>query len=832
MPITQDLHANWTLRALSGDNIPDDIVDRHFPATVPGTVYTDLMAVDAIEDPYYDRNELKTQWIGETDWCYSTTFTVDEALLAQEIIELACDGLDTVATIIVNDQHIADTENMHVRYRFNVKDVLKVGENTLEIRFRSALAYAIEQRDRLGDMFRPLAYQLPFNFIRKNACNFGWDWGPTLITAGIWRGIRLEGWNTVRIADVRPLVMRANENAAHVRIFTDLAYTGDRPVGVATYTIKDPEGNIVGTASAPAGQPVDIWVENPQLWWPNGYGEQPLYTVEITVKHDDVTLDSTTRRIGMRQVRLLMDFDDIGMSYTFEINGQPIFAKGANWIPDDVFVTRVTPSRYRERIQQAVDSNMNMLRIWGGGIYEDNVFYDICDELGIMIWQDFLFSCALYPEAEPFRTEAEAEARDNIIRLSHHPSLVLWNGNNENVMGYWAWESADGVSWREYGEKHPWGGGYYFNLLPSLVAALDPSRPYSPASPWGGSMDIDPADDNYGSRHIWDVWNSVDYTTYLDYIPRFVSEFGFQAPPTLATINQSIPLDQQLPDSDSMLHHQKATDGNGKLARRMAEHFTPTSDFYSWHYLTQMNQARAITLGVTWWRSQQPTCMGTLYWQINDCWPVTSWASVDGYGRKKPLWYATRRFYAPRLLTFQTKEDELALYAINDSFDAWQGEVIVRLQTFTGETLAEETLTIDAAPQASTKIALPESLIHPADQSTVVVSANCGDAEALHFFARDKDIYYPKPDFDAEIVQIGDRYQLTISAKTLLRDLCIFVDHIDPDAQISDQMITILPGESFVFEIESTHPLTVDALTQAPIFQTINAVQLSSNVRV
>ncbi len=825
MLMKQSLHDNWTLQALSGDTIPADIAGRTFEATVPGSVYIDLLAANAIEDPYYDRNELKTQWIGESDWSYKTTFTVNESLLASDVVELVCDGLDTIASITLNGQHVADTENMHVRYRFDVKSLLQAGENTLEIGFASAVDYANEQAARLGDMYRPEIYKMPYNFIRKNACNFGWDWGPTLVTAGIWRAIRLEGWNTARIADVRPLVLSASKKSAHLRIFADLDYAGNCPVGLVTYTISDPDGVTVAESTAPAGQPVDIWVENPRLWWPSGHGEQPLYTVTVTLNDAGETLDTVTRRTGLRQVRLHMDFDDIGMSHAFEINGQMIYAKGANWIPDDVFIPRVTPERYRARVQQAVDSHMNMLRVWGGGIYEEEAFYDACDELGIMVWQDFLFGCAFYPEAEPFWSLVEAEARDNIKRLSHHPSLVIWNGNNENVMGYWSWYKGD-TPWREYGEKYPWGGGYYLDMLPSLVAGLDPSRPYCPASPWGGAMQIDPGDDNYGSRHIWDVWNNEDYTKYLDYLPRFTSEFGFQAPPTMATIRQSIPADQQQPDSESMLHHQRNPGGNDKLSTRMAEHFIPADDLDGWHYLTQINQARAITTGVTWWRSQQPVNMGTLYWQINDCWPVTSWASVDGYGRPKLLWYATRRFYAPKLLTFQPDGDKLALYAVNDTADLWVGTLNLRLITFSGEVIAEEAIKLEAAPRASSKISLPAALRNPAEPSQVVLVAQAGDMRGLHFFARDKELVYPQPDFKADLSVVDGGYRLTVRANTLLRELCVFADRLDPDAQVSDQMVTLLPGETFTFEITSEQTLTADDLCLPPVLQMVNTVQV------
>jgi beta-mannosidase len=360
-------------------------------------------------------------------------------------------------------------------------------------------------------------------------------------------------------------------------------------------------------------------------------------------------------------VRLNTDPDEIGSRFTVEVNGKPIFCRGANWIPDDCFPTRVDQARYRRRITQAVEADMNMLRVWGGGLYEAEAFYDVCDELGVMVWQDFLFACSMYPEGGRFRALVEAEARYQIARLSRHASLVLWCGNNENI---WFWFTR---GWEEKFPGRPWGAGLYFDLLPKLVAELDPTRPYWPGSPYSGSMEIDPIDDRHGNEHVWDAWNREDYTIYRSHTPRFVSEFGHQAPPTYPTLRRAIPADQLAWDSPAMLHHQKAREGNIKLNTRLAEHFQVPADFDDWLYLTQLNQARAIGLGVERFRSRRPVCMGTLYWQLNDCWPVSSWAAIDGDGRAKPLWFATRRFYAERLLSIQPEGEKLALFAVNDT---------------------------------------------------------------------------------------------------------------------------------------------------------------------
>lgn len=326
-----------------------------------------------------------------------------------------------------------------------------------------------------------------------------------------------------------------------------------------------------------------------------------------------------------------------------------------NWIPEDVFPSRVTPERYRRRLEQAAAAGVDLVRVWGGGIYEDRAFYDICDELGLMVWQDFPFACAAYPEGEPLRSEIEAEARENVVRLMPHPSLVLWNGNNENLWGFkdWDWEPAlAGASW---------GEAYYLDLLPRITAETDPTRPYWAGSPWSGSWEVHPNDPGHGTAHSWDVWNREDYTGYLNEVPRFVAEFGWQAPPAYATLRRALSDRPLTPDSPGMLHHQKAEDGNGKLDRGLAHHFAPPADFDTWHYLTQLNQARAVATGVEHWRSHWPRCAGTILWQLNDCWPVTSWAAIDGDGREKPLYHELKRLYADRLLTLQTRDGRLVL---------------------------------------------------------------------------------------------------------------------------------------------------------------------------
>jgi beta-mannosidase len=535
----RSLHEGWTLTGA-------DVVD--LPAAVPGCVHTDLLTAGLIEDPYLDENETELAWIGRTEWTYSTFFLSD---LSSPRVDLVCAGLDTVTSVFLNGEHIGQTANMHRGYRFDIRDLLRDGTNTLKIKFNSAYAYAEEQRNRLGD--RPNAYPEPFNFIRKQACNFGWDWGPTLVTAGIWQPIGLESWSVARLGSVRPQVTVNPDGTGRVELRVRLDRASPAPVTItATVAGHSARATVDGEEAL-----LILTVDEPDLWWPRGHGDQPLYDLAVFLQDASGNrLDDWSRRIGFRSARI----DTTGDGFTVLVNEVPVFVRGVNWIPDDVFATRVTRSRLAARFRQAADANVNYLRVWGGGRYESDDFYDLADEMGFLVGQDFLFACAAYPEEEPFRTEVEAEARENVVRLAAHPSLVLWTGNNENLWGHQDWD------WKPALGGRTWGAGFYFDLLPRVVAELDPSRAYWPGSPYSGTQDRHPNDPAFGTTHIWDVWNTDDYTKYGAYRPRFVAEFGFQAPPTYATLRRSIADEPLAPDSPGMAHHQKAAGGLRRLA--------------------------------------------------------------------------------------------------------------------------------------------------------------------------------------------------------------------------------------------------------------------------
>ncbi|MCU7723595.1 glycoside hydrolase family 2 protein [Actinoplanes sp. KI2] len=818
----EPLHEGWTL---TGGDVAG------LPARVPGCVHTDLLAAGRIEDPYLDENETKQSWIGRTDWVYSTTFTAGRFLdgSASRRVDLVCAGLDTIAEIELNGEQVGQTANMHRGYRFDVRSLLRAGDNSLKIKFNSPYAYAEEQQRRLGA--RPNAYGEPFNFIRKQACNFGWDWGPTLVTAGIWQPIGLHGWSVARLAEVRPQVT-VGAGTGRVEVRVRLERAADEPVTItasmagrrATATVDGIEALLILT------------IDEPELWWPRGYGRPALYDLDVTVSASDgSTLDSWHRRIGFRTVRV----DTAGDAYTVVVNDVPVFVRGVNWIPDDVFADRITRDRLAQRFRQAADANVNYLRVWGGGRYESEDFYDLADELGFLVGQDFAFACAAYPEEEPFAAEIEAEARENVLRLSSHPSLAVWTGNNENLWGHEDW------NWKQPLAGRSWGATYYYELLPRIVAELDPTRPYWPGSPYSGTPDRHPNDPGYGTTHIWDVWNTDDYTKYAAYRPRFVSEFGFQGPPAYSTLKRALADHPLAPDSPGMAHHQKAIGGDRKLERGLANHLPAPGDFDDWHYLTQLNQARAVAFGIEHFRSLRPLCMGTIMWQLNDCWPVTSWAAVDGYGRKKPLWYAMRDAYADRLLTLQPRTGEPltpggppevvrgavfspegapALVAVNDGLEPWPLRATVTRRNLAGDVLARVVVDATVAPASATTVPLPAEVTTPGDPAAELIVADSGAGRAWWFFVPDKDIAWPAPAFATEVATDGPTTKVTVTAGTILRSLTLFPDRLDPVAEPDQAGVTLLPGDTVTFTVHTERSLDPEALVSRPVLRCVNDI--------
>lgn len=822
-PIRRTLSSErWTLRAVGDDaEVPPVIRGVTFPASVPGCVHTDLLAAGVIGHPNDGYNERELSWIGWTDWAYRCTFVAGEELRAHERVELVCDGLDTIATIELNGQIVGSAANMHHPHRFDVRPALRQGENELTVCFRGPLAQAREQEAIHGP--RPFNGDWgPYNYIRKMACNFGWDWGPMVPTAGIWRDIGLHAWSGVRLDSVRPLVRRAEGDEWVVDVHVNLEWAA--PPAAAPRDVRVgatvPEGGARGAVRVTAEDAavhVPLRVCGPKLWWPRGCGEPVLYDVQVELETGGASepLDRWAARIGFRTVCLNTGPDEVGSAFTIEINGRPVFCRGANWIPEGLFPAALTPKDYRTRLQQAADANMNMLRVWGGGIYEHPAFYETCDELGLLVWQDFMLACSTYPEEEPFRSQFEAEARYNITRLSPHPSVVLYCGGNECVWAYERWGFKERMQ-----PGQSWGAGYYFDLFPRLMAELDPTRLYWPNSPYSGSCDIDVLSCEHGNHHLWDA--AVE--GYRDFVPRFVSEFGHQSPPNWATLREALRPEDLTIGSPALQHRQRAMGGDAvRYEVPLGQWFPRPQTFDDWHFLAQLLQARAICLGIEWLRSQQPRCMGALYWQLNDCWAGHSWSAIDWRGRRKPLWYASRRAYAPRLLTIQPRDGRPWLFAVNESDAPWEAAVRLRRMRFDGTVLAEQSLALSSGPHASVGVCdLTDRLGPPTDGRCELLVADAVQRRALWFFDRDRNLAYPPPAFEADATREGGGLRLELRAESLLRDVVLAVDRLDPAAQVDDNLVTLLPGESCVLKIASAQELSKEALTLPPVLNCAN----------
>ena len=629
--IRQLLHNNWKMKRIGADT--------YFPATVPGSVYGDLLANGQMEDPFWRDNELASLKLMEHDYEYQCFFAADPALLGCDRMILRCEGLDTLADIYLNGNHLAYVNNMHRTWEFDVSSWLKPQENELRIQFHSPTRY-IRERDAISHAGGSTDAMVGFPHLRKAHCMFGWDWGPRLPDAGIWRNIMLCGIQSARIESVY-LPQRHQSGRVEVDIRLEIGNISAQNLSYrAVVTAPD------GSKTSYENSPKSIEIEQPRLWWPHGYGEQPLYGVEIELYNGEIQVDGWSGRMGLRTMTVNIAKDEYGSGFAHEVNGVKVFAMGADYIPEDNLLGRVTPERTRRLLEQCAAANFNAIRVWGGGYYPDDWFYDACDELGLMVWQDFMFACAVYNLDEAFEENICQELTDNIKRLRNHPSLGLWCGNNEMEMFVDVWEydctyqqRADYVKMYEY-------------LFPKLVKKHDPNTFYWPASPSSGGGFDKPNDPDRGDVHYWDVWHgNKPFSEYRKFFFRYASEFGFQSFPSVKTVESfTLPEDRNI-FSYVMEKHQRNNAANGKIMNYLSQTYLYPGDFDALIYASQLLQAEAIKYGVEHWRRHRGRCMGAIYWQLNDCWPVASWASVDYYGRWKALHYFAKRFFAPVLLS-------------------------------------------------------------------------------------------------------------------------------------------------------------------------------------
>lgn len=621
---------------------------RHtwLPATVPGCVHTDLLRAKQIPDPFFGTNENELQWIEERDWEYRAEFTATEGIFDEEQIELVADGLDTVATVTLNGHEIGRSDNMFIAHRWSVKSALRPGRNELRVRFGSALQY-IRQTRRIH---QPREFNDPVGrsqVMRKQQCQFGWDWGPRFVTAGIWRDLRIEAWSGNRLQHLHVAQEHQLNGQVMLRLRPELARKSS--------AVRCRWRLGLNGISVAEGAGTEIRVEHPQLWWPNGHGAQPLYLLEVEVSAGGVVAGRWMKHIGLRTIALDRRPDAHGETFRFVVNGRPIFAKGANWIPAHSFVAGLTREDYARDLRAAAAAHMNMMRVWGGGIYESEAFYDLCDELGLLVWQDFMFACAIYPGDAAFARSVRTEAEQQVARLQHRACLALWCGNNE-IFSLNADLLRTPKRRRDYDR-------IFHQVLPAAVEQCDGVTPYWPSSPWRGDDETaHAAGEKRGDTHFWDVWHARNpVKDYEKWRLRFVSEFGMQSYSSSATNATFCRPGHDNIFGPEMENHQKNRAGNQIILDYVSRRYRFPKSQDDLIYLSQLNQAHCMQTGVEHYRRLMPHCMGALYWQLNDCWPVASWSSIEFTGRWKALHHLARRFFAPALVTAHVPGDELTI---------------------------------------------------------------------------------------------------------------------------------------------------------------------------
>lgn len=811
--VTTEISSGWTFRQAD--------TQEWLPATVPGCVHTDLLNNGKIEDPFYRLNEHNLQWIDKVNWEYKTFFTIDETAAARDRIALDFKGLDTYADVFVNGNQVLSADNMFREWLVDVKPHVKVGSNELLILFRSPITEGIKKYDANGyvipvsDNDQALNGEVPEGklvsvYTRKAGYHFGWDWGPRLVSSGLWRPVYLTVWDEARIENLQLKQNQVSEQEAAMTAVFEIDASAaneailsieDSGVELAKVNVKLTEG--ISTYS------VDFKIDHPKLWWTNGLGEPNLYIItgKLAIGKQ---VTQKTERIGIRTLELVRDQDSTGTSFYFKLNGVPVFMKGANYIPNDVFPARVTDKMYQNVIQTAKTSNFNMLRVWGGGIYEYDRFYDLCDENGILVWQDFMFACAMFPGDEAFLNNVRQEATDNIKRLRNHPSIALWCGNNEILAAWFGWgwkqkeeaksqENADKI-WKSYTD-------IFHHILPDAVAANDPSRSYWDSSPSSG-MGV-PADLVNGDEHYWGVWwGKEPFKNYATHLARFMSEYGFQSFPELKTVKQyATPTDYDI-YSEVMKSHQRSSIGNGTIEYYMLQDYKKPKDFESFLYVNQVLQAEGIKFALEGHRRAAPYCMGSLFWQINDCWPVASWSSTDYYQRWKALQYFAKKGFEPVLVSPYTDKDSLKVDVINDKLTEIKAQLVVKVLDFDGNEVWKDTRDVSVPANSShtffaaktvefmrTVQVLKQFLVVELVENNTILSQN------TMYFRPIKTLLLPKPEVKYELLDVDGGFEITLSTDKLAKNLYLSLG--DQEGFFSDNYFDLIPGQPVKIGLET-----------------------------
>lgn len=816
------LHSDWTFCQV-GDTLWSD-------AKVPGTIHQDLLNHNRIPNPFYGMNEEAVQWVENEDWMYRTSFVVTEEQLNRDAAVLELDGLDTYADVFLNGALILRSDNMFVGHKVPVKSVLRKGENRLLIRFRSAVKEALPQWETNGFDYpadNDHSSKRVSIYTRKAPYSYGWDWGIRLATCGIWRPVRLVFSDVARIEDY--YVRQASVSASKADVDNRLEITNvtSQPVSALLkvayhYSANDTKEVQKQIELRPGENTVSlpVMIDNPYLWMPNGWGEPSLYKFTASVSVDGVEVASQERQVGLRSIRVVMEDDEHGKSFYFEVNGHPMFAKGANFIPDDALLPNVTTERYKRIFEDVKAANMNMLRVWGGGIYEDDKFYDEADRNGILIWQDFLFACTTYPHDPLFLKRVEAEAEYNIKRLRGHASLAMWCGNNEIYEGvrYWGWKNK--YTAEAFAEMNRGYDVLFRQLLPDMVKRFDSDRFYMHGSPYEANWGR-PESWKIADSHNWGTWyGRKPFESFDSEIPRFMSEYGFQAFPEMKTIRTFAEEKDFELESSVMNAHQKATIGNALIKQTMSLYYKVPAKFEDLVYVGLVLQGQGMRHGIEAHRRNRPYCMGSLFWQLNDSWPVVSWSSIDYYGNWKAMQYQSQRAFAPVLINAIKEGDDLCVYLISDELqDRDDVRLTVELMDFDGKSHGKWThsgkLTANTSMLFLKKRV--DEFLSKQDAATsflrFTLKAKNGAALAdeVFYFAYPKDQKLPEARIETSVKKRGEAIEMTLKTDKLARD--IFIEVPVQGVRFSDNFFDLLPGQRKKITITSPEDYSLKDFT-------------------
>lgn len=802
-PRLRELHQGWSFRQAG--------TELWHPARVPGSNVTDLLREGLIPDPLVGDNEARLAWIAEADWEYRLDFAVDAGDLHCDMALLVFEGLDTHCEVRLNGQTVLAAANMFQRHDVDVRELLIVGTNRLELCFRSPVGYGREAHARTG-----LTYPAENDktdghvsvFSRKAPYHFGWDWGPMLIPSGICGPVRLELYSTAKLETVSHTVVKLDEDEAQLRF--DIAVAayreGEAECAIMLDGAELTRVPVTLARGAANGCTATVTLANPRLWSPAGLGEPHLHRFAVRLLGGGEEIDRRDMAVGLRHIEVINRPDEAGTAFYVEVNGRPVFMKGANVIPPDSFLERFDEPRMRRLFEDALAANMTMLRVWGGGAYLPDRFYELADECGMLIWQDFMFACTLYPSDPEFLASVAIEAEQQVRRLRHHASIALWCGNNEISMGIadWGWPEKFGYSDEVFAGMVAGNSALFDELLPEIVKRDDPDRFYLPSSP--ASFWEHPEQDAHGNSHFWGVWHGeMPFSAYAERIPRFMSEFGYQSFPLLPSIARFVEEDERCLGSEVLRVHQKHTRGTEIILRALRRDYGEPADFGAFCYLSQVQQADGLRVAFEAHRRAMPYCMGSLYWQLNDCWPCASWSSVDYYGRWKALHYQVRRSFAPVALSVVEEGSQFVIHAVSDLAGTVDEELRVRVVDFAGATLFERRDRLRIEPrraQAVAKIARDDLPQDFSPSGTVLLAEIAGreNSRIVHFFRPASELALADPGISMTIERDGGGSTIVLRATAFARAVCLSptsVEDAPPGlaANFSDNFFDLLPGE-------------------------------------